>query len=57
MLQASLADIMIYDALDTVLGVVPEAVDAFPCLQKLRRNVEAMPALKEYLATRPKSTF
>jgi len=57
MLQVSLADITIYDALDTVLGVVPEAVDAFPCLQKLRRNVEAMPALEEYLATRPKSTF
>ena len=57
MWQLSLADVVIYDGLDTALGIVPEAIDTFPCLQKLRKNVEAVPGIKTYLDSRPKSVI
>nr|KAG5697495.1 hypothetical protein BaRGS_029386 [Batillaria attramentaria] len=53
----TLADLVVYDVLDTILGVDPEAIAAFPSVKKLRSNVEAVPAIKTYLASRPNSAI
>ncbi|KAK7102216.1 glutathione S-transferase-like isoform X1 [Littorina saxatilis] len=53
----TLADFVIYDVLDTALGIDPECLGPFPSLRKLRSNVEAVPAIRDYLAQRPKSVI
>jgi hypothetical protein len=52
--QVTVADLEVYDLMDTVLGFDPEALNKgdYPCLRKLRTNVEALPNIKEYLAKR-----
>lgn len=53
--SVTLADLCLHDVLETVLGVDPRALESFPLQRKLRANVENLPALKEYLAKRPKT--
>jgi len=53
--SATLADLLVYDGLTTLLNVNPEALSNFPKLTKLRTLVEAIPALKKYLADRAKT--
>lgn len=49
----SLADLIIYDILDTVINLTPEdQLSFFPCLQKLRTRVKSYPSLREYLSKR-----
>nr|KAG5697494.1 hypothetical protein BaRGS_029385 [Batillaria attramentaria] len=50
----TLADFEVFDNVDTALIVDPEAIATFPSIKKLRSNVEAVPAISTYLASRPK---
>ncbi|XP_076447565.1 glutathione S-transferase 3-like isoform X2 [Babylonia areolata] len=53
--SVTMADMYLYDVLETMLSLSPEALKSFPLLQKLVQNVKVFPALKDYLASRPKS--
>nr|KAG5697493.1 hypothetical protein BaRGS_029384 [Batillaria attramentaria] len=53
--SVTLADFVVYDIVETVLDMNPEAIATFPSVKKLRNNVEAVPAIKTYLASRQKT--
>jgi len=51
----TLADMAVYNITETVLKVNPSALDSYPEIQKVRKNVEANANVKAYLAKRPKT--
>lgn len=51
----TLADLVVYDVADATMVFDPKAVEDFPNVKKLRSNVEAIPAIKSYLADRPQT--
>ncbi|XP_076447570.1 glutathione S-transferase 3-like [Babylonia areolata] len=53
--SVTMADMYLYDFVETMLGISGEALKSFPLLQKLVQNVKVFPALKDYLASRPKT--
>ncbi|KAK7102214.1 glutathione S-transferase 3-like [Littorina saxatilis] len=56
--SVTLADVMVYDIIDTMMSFDPEEkLTRYPALQKLRQNVENIPAVKEYLKNRPTTTI
>jgi len=50
--SVSLADFFIFDIVETMVAVDSEALGAFPSIQKLFDNVKAVPAIRDYLASR-----
>ncbi|KAL8596712.1 hypothetical protein ACOMHN_045637 [Nucella lapillus] len=55
--SVTMADMYLYDFLETMLGISPNALKTFPLVQKLHSNVQNAPVLKDYLAGRPKSAI
>lgn len=53
--SVTLADMYLYDFIETLQNIHPEALKNFPLLQKLSDNVKALPSLKGYLADRAKT--
>merc|ERR1711974_260401 len=50
--KMSLADLVIYEGTTTVSRNCPDLFKKYPVLVKHRQTVEALPAIKEYLAKR-----
>nr|KAG5697490.1 hypothetical protein BaRGS_029381 [Batillaria attramentaria] len=53
----TLGDFYLYDMQDNVLQLNKDALKDYPLLQKCRKNVEAHPAVKAYLAKRKAYMF
>lgn len=49
------ADLSAYDITDAVLGKHDKALDDYPEIQKMRKNVDGNANIKAYLASRPKT--
>nr|KAG5697491.1 hypothetical protein BaRGS_029382 [Batillaria attramentaria] len=53
----SLADLLVFDMIDTYTALKKDCLKSYPLLQKLRKNVRAHPFLNAYLANRKQTDF
>jgi len=49
------ADISVFDALDTVLSLQPDALDTYPRLKGFLQRMEQRPRISQYINSRPRS--